>query len=146
MMDAIGPPDRETAHDYGAAAYQILAFLQQQLVTAGVGAVLESNFQRGVSEADLRPLLPKSRAVAISCATTVEESLRRFAQRARTGDRHPGHGDADPAKLAELARDLRAGSYAPLDLAIPTLVVDATAGYDPAQPAIKQWVIDQTGG
>ena len=146
MMDAIGPPDLETSHDYGAAAYNILAILQQQLVTAGVGAVLESNFLRGTSESDLRPILPKSRSVAIYCETTVAESLRRFAERAQNGDRHPGHGDDDPAKLEELERDLRAGCYDPLDLAIPTLVVDATNGYDPDQPAIKQWVIEQTGG
>jgi predicted kinase len=146
MMDAIGSPDSETSHEYGAAAYKILAILQQQLVKAGVGAVLESNFLRGVSEQDLEPILPRSRSVAIYCETTVEESLRRFAERARNGDRHPGHHDDEPEKLAELEEDLRSGCYDPMDLDIPFLVVDTTNDLDPDKATIKQWIIDQTGG
>jgi predicted kinase len=146
MMDAIGSPDPETSHEYGAAAYKILAILQQQLVKAGVGAVLESNFLRGVSEQDLEPILPRSRSVAIYCETTVEESLRRFAERARNGDRHPGHHDDEPEKLEELEEDLRSGCYDPLDLDIPFLVVDTTNDLDPDKATIKQWIIDQTGG
>ena len=83
-MDTLGSPNPETSHEYGAAAYKILAILQQQLVKAGVGAVLESNFLRGVSEKDLRPILPKSRSAAIYCETMVEESLRRFEDDATT--------------------------------------------------------------
>ena len=146
MMDAIGSPDSETSHEYGAAAYRILAILQQQLVKAGVGAVLESNFMRGVSERDLRPILPRSRSVAIYCETTVEESLRRFAERAKNGERHPGHHDDEPQKLEELEKDLRSGCYDPMDLDIPFLVVDTTNDLDPDKAAIKRWVVDQTGG
>lgn len=147
MMDVLGSPDPEASHEYGAAAYKILAILQQQLVKAGVGAVLESNFLRGVSEQDLRPILPKSRSVAIYCETTVEESLRRFAERAQNGDRHPGHHDTDPEKMTELEEMLRSGCYDPLDLNIPYLVVDTTTGdYAPDQATIKRFVIDHTGG
>jgi predicted kinase len=146
MMDAIGSPDSETSHEYGAAAYKILAILQQQLVKAGVGAVLESNFLRGVSENDLLPILPKSRSVAIYCETTVEESLRRFKERAQNGDRHPGHHDDEPEKLEDLERDLRSGCYDPLDLDIPYLVVDTTDEQNPDNESIKRWVIEQTGG
>jgi predicted kinase len=146
MMDALGSPDPETSHEYGAAAYKILAILQQQLVKAGVGAVLESNFLRGVSEKDLEPILPKSRSVAIYCETTVEESLRRFEERAKNGDRNPGHHDHEPEKLVELEQDLKSGCYDPLDLDIPSLVVDTTDELTPDKEAIKQFVIDHTGG
>ena len=146
LMDTLGSPDPERSHELGAAAYAILAVLQQALVKAGMGAVLESNFTRGVSEGDLRPILPKSRSVAVYCEATIEESLRRFAERARNGDRNPGHHDDNPEKLTDLEESLRSGCYDPLDLDIPYLVVDSTDGYNPDQPAIKQWVIAQTGG
>jgi cytidylate kinase len=146
MMDTLGAPDPETTHQYGIAAYAILNILQQKFVEVGVGAVLESNFLRGLSEKDLAPILPKSRSVAIYCEATVEESLRRFEERATSGDRHPGHHDDDPEKLEELERDLRSGSYDPLDLGIPYLVVDTTDDSKPDRATIKQWVIDQTGG
>jgi predicted kinase len=146
MMDTLGAPDPETTHQYGIAAYAILNTLQQKFVEIGVGAVLESNFLRGLSEKDLAPILPKSRSVAIYCEASVEESLRRFEERATSGDRHPGHHDDAPEKLEELERDLRSGSYEPLDLGIPYLVVDTTDDSKPDRETIKQWVIDQTGG
>lgn len=146
MMDTLGSPDPERSHELGAAAYAILAVLQQQLVKAGVGAVLESNFLRGVSEDDLRPILPKSRSVAIYCETTVEESLRRFVERAQNGDRHPGHHDAEPEKLQDLKRDLVSDRYGPLELDIPFLVVDTTDEWKPDRETIKRFVIEHTGG
>lgn len=146
MMDTLGSPDAETTHEYGIAAYAILRILQQKFVEIGVGAVLESNFLRGVSEEDLLPIVPKSRSVAIYCTTTADEALRRFEERATSGDRHPGHHDDDPDKLTELERDLRSGCYDPLDLGIPYLVVDTTNDCNPDRPTIKQWVIEQTGG
>lgn len=146
MMDTLGSPDPERSHELGAAAYAILNVLQQTLVKAGVGAVLESNFLRGVSEQDLLPILPKSRSVAIYCGTTIEESLRRFEQRAQNGDRNPGHHDTEPEKLVELEQALRSGCYDPLALDIPSLVVDTTDGLSPDKPAIKQFVIEHTGG
>ena len=146
MMDTLGSPDPETTHQYGIAAYAILNTLQQKFVEIGVGAVLESNFLHGVSEQDLASIVPKSRSVAIYCTASVEESLRRFEERAKSGDRHPGHHDDDPEKLAELEQDLQSGCYDPLDLGIPYLVVDTTDDCKPDRATIKQWVIDQTGG
>ncbi|MCC6792445.1 MAG: ATP-binding protein [Thermomicrobiales bacterium] len=146
MMETLGSPDSDRSHELGAAAYAILAVLQQTLVKAGVGAVLESNFLRGVSEKDLAPILPKSRSVAIYCETSVAESLRRFEERAKNGDRHPGHHDTEPEKLEELEQDLHSGCYDPLDLDIPRLVVDTTGELTPDKTAIKQFVIDHTGG
>jgi predicted kinase len=140
LMDALGSPDAESSHRLGAAAYAILAAVQRQLLAAGVGMVVESNFTRGRSEADLQPAIAQSRAVAIYCETSVAESKRRFSERAGRGDRHPGHHDDDPRKLPELEVAVRSGDYDPLDLAIPHLIVDTT---DPARidrPAIAAFI------
>ena len=146
-MDTLGAPDPETTHQYCIAAYAILNILQQKFVEIGVGAVLESNFLRGLSEKDLAPILPKSRSVAIYCEATVEESLRRFEERATCGaTATPATTTTTPEKLAELERDLRSGCYDPLDLGIPYLVVDTTDDSKPDRATIKQWVIEQTGG
>jgi predicted kinase len=126
LMDTLGSPDADASHRLGEAAYAILRILQDRLLTAGVGVVLESNFLRGVSEDDLRPAVAHSRAVALYCHTTLEESKRRFTERAERGDRHPGHHDDEPGKLDELEAAIVSGCYDPLDLPIPHLVIDTT--------------------
>lgn len=145
LMDTLGSPDPDRSHQLGAAAYAMMAIMQDRLLAAGTGIVLESNFTRGVSEGDLQPVVAKSTAVAIYCTATIEESRRRFAERAASGDRHPGHHDQAPEKLAELERAMISGAYEPLDLDIPHLMVDTTEGYNPDQEAIIRFVREQAG-
>ena len=60
------------------------------VIDSGTGLVLESNFRRGVSDAELRPLVNRSRAVFVHCTVPDIERRRRCAERIR----HPGHFDA----------------------------------------------------
>lgn len=145
LMDTLGSPNQERSHQLGAAAYAIMAIMQERLLEAGVGAVLESNFTRGVSEADLQAVVAKSNAVAIYCTASLEESRRRFVERAAGPDRHPGHHDEEPGKLEELEMAIASGAYERLALEVPNLVVDTTRGYDPDQEAIIRFVREQTG-
>jgi predicted kinase len=145
LMNTLGSPDAEAAHRLGAASYAVLAVLQRQLLAAGVGMVLESNFVRGISEADLRPAIAASRAVAIYCEPTVAESKRRFVERATNGDRHPGHHDDEPEKVDELEQAVSSGDYDPLDLDIPHLTVDTTNPEAVDRAAIAAFVRAQTG-
>lgn len=140
LMDALGSPDADASHRLGAAAYAVLAVAQRRLLDAGIGMVVESNFLRGVSEADLRPVLPDARMVAVYCETAPEESIRRFAARADGGDRHPGHHDGEPGKLDELRATIDSGCYDPLDLPIPHLTVDTTDPDAIDHDAILAWV------
>ncbi|GAC1701079.1 MAG: hypothetical protein NVS9B6_15550 [Candidatus Limnocylindrales bacterium] len=97
----------------------MLYAVAQSLLDAGVGLVLESNFRRGVSEAELRPLVERSRAVFVHCAVPDAERRRRYAGRSR----HPGHFDA--ALLA--AWDPDATVFGPPDLRLTVIEADGAA-------------------
>jgi predicted kinase len=143
LMDTLGSPNPDASHRLGAAAYAILALLQERLLSTGVGLIVESNFVRGRSEADLQSAIAVSRAVAIYCETTVEESKRRFIERAERGDRHPGHHDDNPDKADDLEEAIESGDYEPLDLAIPSLLVDTTEPESIDRAAIANFIRDQ---
>jgi hypothetical protein len=87
----------------------------------------------------MRPLVAKSRAVQIACWAEEGEIARRVAQRAATAGRHPGHYDAEA--LPDVLARLRAGAYAPLNLAVPLLTVDTTAGYEPSFDRIRTFAL-----
>jgi predicted kinase len=135
LADAVGvPPDVPASMQLGAGAYAVLYLVAQQLLEVRTGLIIESNFRRGVSEAELRPLLAWSDAGLIQCTAAPEIVLRRYAERHERGDRHAAHLDADRA--VALADDLSAGRFEPLNLPIPTLVVDTTDGWRPSYESI----------
>ncbi|MGH2483820.1 MAG: AAA family ATPase [Candidatus Limnocylindria bacterium] len=138
LADAIGPPsDVPASMQLGQGAYAMLYLFAQRLLEARTGLIVESNFQRGVSETDLRPLLAWSDPCLIHCSATPEVVQARYAARHERGDRHPAHLDANRA--AALADGLAAGHFDPLDLPIPTLIVDTTDGWHPAYEDIRDF-------
>jgi hypothetical protein len=92
-----------------------------------------------VSETELQPLLGWSDACLIQCTAVPEVVMRRYAERADRGERHAAHLDADRA--AALAMDIADGRFEPLDLAIPTLVVDTSDGWRPPYEEIRDFAV-----
>ena len=139
LLDALGAPDRAASQRLGAASWALLYAVLDALVGKVPGVVVESNFARGRSEAELRPLVERARSVLLQCETTADEVARRIAARPGTGDRHAGHHDLDalPSVLERLAA---AGAFDPLDLPLPTRRIDTTDGYDPPLPEIVRFV------
>jgi predicted kinase len=125
LFEILGAPDLARSRQLGAATFAVLFTVAAQLLDARVSLVLEGNFRRGQSEAELQPLAARARAVLLHCGAAPAEVTRRYAARRR----HPGHHDT--ARLADLERDLAAGTYEPLALNVPTLRVDTTDGYAP---------------
>lgn len=135
LADAMGaPPDVPASKQLGARSIAMLYLVARQLLEAPVGLILESNFKRGESETELRPLLAWSDPGLIHCTVSPELVQQRYEERHARGERHAAHFDADRA--ADLADDLSLGRYNPLDLAIPMLVVDTTDGWHPAYDEI----------
>lgn len=134
LFDGLGTPDREGSRRYSVAAYRVLYAVAAPLLAAGNGVILESNFVRGRSEAELLPLTARADAALLHCRATAAEIERRYRQRAWSGGRHPGHRDAEA--LPDVLRDVQAGRYEPLALDIPALLVDTSAGYRPDLAAI----------
>ena len=138
LADAIGaPPDVPASMRLGDGAYAILYLVARRLLEARTGLIIESNFRRGMSETDLRPLLAWSDPGLIHCTAAPEIVQARYAARHKRGDRHPAHLDAD--RTAALADELAAGHFDPLDLPIPTMVVDTTDGWHPAYEDIRDF-------
>lgn len=121
LYDTLGAADRAASRRIGGAAYALLCRLADQFLSAGVSLIIESNFGHGIAEDELSPLTERTRAILIHCQAADEMILARYRARATAVDRHPGHHDRDAA--ADVATNLAAGRFAPLDLPIPT-------GYD----------------
>jgi predicted kinase len=96
------------------ATFELQLRVAAELLRAGVGLVLEGNF-----DAQYDPLsrLPPHRPVQIHCTVPPETLRERFAAR----DRHPGHADA------EVLDELRRGAP---DRRSYRLAVDATIDVD----------------
>lgn len=139
MLGTLGTSDLARSRELGAAAYAVLYAVVSRVLEAGSGAVVDSNFARGLAEAELRPLAARASTVLVHCQTSSAEIVRRYVERAARGERHPGHLDA--AALPDLLRHLDAGVYEPLDLQVPTLRVDTTAGYAPGLAEIVAFVV-----
>jgi predicted kinase len=139
LFDTLGVADQDHSIRLSIAAYRLLYRLAQQLLDAGTSLILEANFQHGPSEESLRPLASCARTRLIQCVTSVDEIRRRYdARMAGRTDRHPGHNDA--AALPRVLDQLDRGVYQPLDLGVPTLLVDTTTGYHPSLAAIVVWL------
>jgi predicted kinase len=138
LADALGPPlDVAASMRLGVGAYAMLYLVARELLEAPTGVIVESNFRRGLSETELRPLLAWSDPGLIHCTAPPDVVQRRYAERHDRGERHPAHLDSDRA--AALANDLSAGRFEPLDLPIPTLVVDTTDGWSPPYEEVRDF-------
>ncbi|MGH2459698.1 MAG: AAA family ATPase [Chloroflexota bacterium] len=141
LAEAFGVETLEASRALSAPTFVIFYAILSELIGAGIAVVAECNFSRGISERDLAPLVAMARPVLIHCQTTRDECLRRYVARVERGERHPGH--ADPARIDLMRSDptqLGWEAHQPLDLDVPTLVVDTTSGYRPGFDGIVSFV------
>ena len=133
IVDAIGAPDLAASRVAGRATYAALYSAVATLLQAGVGVVVESNFRRGISERELRPLVARaSSAVIVQCEAPAHVVVGRF--RERTGLRHPAHFDAE--LIAEVEQAASDGTNHGLGLDAQVIRVD-TSGPDP-RPSVAE--------
>ncbi len=138
LFDALGTPDLEGSRHLSVASYKVLYAVLDRLIDGGAGVVVDCNFHRGHSEGQLRPLIGKSTAVLLHCRTSYLEMTRRYERRVVLRERHPGHHDATFSQ--GLLATFESGEYDPLDLDLPTMIVDTTEGYSPDLDAIRAFV------
>jgi predicted kinase len=137
LMDALGAGDLARSKDLGRATFAVLYAMARSHLRTGVGLVLEANFAYGVSEPELRPLLPGSRAALVHCWAPRDLLVERY--RARAPHRHPGHHDL--VRLDGGPWWLEPPATEPPQLGLPCLRVDTSAAWD--QAAITSWVLDR---
>ncbi len=135
---SVADEEVEVSRRLGLAAVRLLYKVAGDVLDAGQSCVLESNFHRGLSEVDLRPVLERADGRLIHCEAPREVILARYQERDRAGERHSVHLDAD--RIEDITSALDAGDFAPLDLPVPTLRVDTTDGYRPSIAEVVRWV------
>lgn len=128
LYETLGVPDRAASQRLGMASFRLLHHVAEQILDAGGGAVVESNYRRGLSETDLARLIGGRPAALVHCEGDPDTIVRRYRERAERGERHPGHHDLEVVPLVR--KDLAAGVYAPLELDIPLLRVDTTTAVE----------------
>ena len=123
LFDVLGWGDRAQSRCLGLAAVGVLDLFTQSHVRATQPCVVECNYKPEAA-AGLIGLQQRHpfRPFQVVCRTDGSVLLERFA--ARTGTRHPGHGDED--LIDESRPQLLAGEYAPLDIGGTLWVVDTT--------------------
>ena len=107
LFDSLGTGDRAWSRRLGAATFELLYLLAERVLEAGVSAVVEANFDADHACPRLEELRKRSpfRLVEVHLAAPEAVLRRRFALRAESGDRHPGHLD----RVVE--RELDAGDH-----------------------------------
>ncbi len=142
LADALSDPlteiDMATSQLLGLAAIQLLYEVARNVIDAGASCLLESNFRRGLAEAELRSLLGDADGRLIHCDAPHATILARYQRRHAADERHPVHLDHD--RIEDLAAELAAGIFDPLDLPWPTMRVDAADGYRPSIAEIVRWI------
>ncbi len=152
LGDALSTSSAAESQALGRATYRLMFHLAEHLLGSGAGFVLESNFSRGLSEDSLRPLVGRAVGVLVHCYVPPAVALQRYEARFRRGDRHPVHFDDE--KIAAARNDgLQAWTRRfaePVDLGLPTLVIDTT-GHEPVPDmasifAFVRAAMDHPGG
>ncbi|CAM3561917.1 AAA family ATPase [Deinococcus frigens] len=111
------------------------------LLSAGLSVVAEGSVhsERGVAE--IGALLPKADAVVIHCTVPEAVSHERFRARAGTGRRlHPAYTDSENLRQMEENPARWAHFAQPVQLGLPTLIVDTGDGYQPELESILEFV------
>ena len=130
MYDSLGKIERAISRKLGETAMRLMYTVAGQILESGHGVVIEANFYKGISENDLSRLIAVSDAVMVHCTAPPEELTERYVERAETGERHPVHDDG--SKVDDLEKELEEGTYEPLDLGIPLILVDTTEDFSPS--------------
>ena len=130
MYETLGSGD-DLEERIDAAALAILFRVVDAHLDAGVSVTAESNFDAHSDVEPFRRIADRDvDVVQVHIGGDTDALVEKFAQRAASGNRHPGHGD-DPSDADELREKLEAGLWEPLDL--PGVLVRADLEDDEAE-------------
>jgi predicted kinase len=132
--------DEATSDRFGSQSMAMLYYNAQRLLDAGVSVLLEANFQADLAEEQIEPFLTMADVRQVYCQLPLELIKERFQERQNRDERHPVHAGIDD--VDQLARDLERKNYGPIELDIPTLIVDTSYGFDPPIDEIVRFCRD----
>lgn len=135
LADTLRVRTLDEATPLGAPAVAMHLHVVAELLQAGVSLVAEANYPRALAEPELRPLAAMARSVLLHCQADRDTSVRRYLAR----QRHWSWFDGETIARAGSAL-IDWDRYVPMELGIPTLLIDTTNGYAPDLDAIIEFV------
>ncbi|HEU0163505.1 MAG TPA: AAA family ATPase [Thermomicrobiales bacterium] len=130
LLDSLPPRDRTESMRLGGASWPMMYAVLDAMIDRVPGVILESNFRRGRSEAELLPRVARCESLLIQCEASWESIEPRIQARENDPHRHPGH--FDQVALPEVKASFDRGEFAPMGLGIPVVAVSTDDGYEPA--------------
>jgi predicted kinase len=126
LFDTLGWSDRRWSRKLGLASWRLLYHVLEELLKANQSLVVESNFRKEFASEELGALQGRYRleVVQVVCKADSDTLLKRFKQRAESGERHPGH--VDHLNYEEFEAVLRRGGWDALEIDSRVLTVDTT--------------------
>jgi RNase adaptor protein for sRNA GlmZ degradation len=126
LFETLGWSDRAWSRRLGIASVRLLFACAQAELEVGRPCLVEGNFRPEFAHDDFRELRQRVdfTLVQIFCTASRETLVRRYAERARAGERHPGH--LESVQTEEVAALFDADVYEPLVLEGMLLTVDTT--------------------
>lgn len=138
LFDELGYAETpEWSHKLGRASYGVLYRVLAACMVASQPVLVESNFSNR-SVTPLQSLLTQFRYRALVVDMTTDDRVRRkrFADRAASGERHPGHHDDTTGPAPQ--------SDAPLALPVETWHIDTTSfdetAYTTLRDRVRTWL------
>jgi predicted kinase len=146
LFDSLGWQDRAWSQRLAGASMDLLFRSAEVLLAAGQPVALECNFKPEWHAPTLRALGERfaCRFVQVVCVAPGPTLVKRFESRALSGDRHPGHADAD--SLDEFRSRLIGERWDALDLTGPVLHVDTTNGVIDVEALVRRIRMVTGGG
>ncbi|MBI4122050.1 MAG: ATP-binding protein [Parcubacteria group bacterium] len=125
LFDALGWSDRAWSKRMGAAAKVLYDLIEGQL-KAGQSFIVETNFKGEFDTPLWQGLLQRFpvKCVQVLCFADGRVLEERFLQRGLSGNRHPGHQDAE--SMDEHGPILRQGKAEPIGIACDVIEIDTT--------------------
>jgi predicted kinase len=126
LFDTLGWLDRQWSRKLGLASWRVLYHVLEELLKANQSLVVESNFRKDLASEELSTLQGRYRleVVQVVCKTDSDTLLKRFKQRAESGERHPGH--VDGLNYDEFEAVLHQGDWDALEIGGRVVTVDTT--------------------
>ena len=138
LADSLGLPRTvEESSRLGHAAYAAMFTLAGRTLDAGGIAILDSNFRKGRSEAELVAVADGRPVRVLHCEADPATIERRYRGRAAT--RHPCH--LDHLRTGDVLSELAVGRYQPMAIGdAPVLVIRTDHDTTPALGPIRSFL------
>ncbi len=126
LFNRLGWKDRKWAQMLGRTSVDIMFYFAETQLEAGCSLILDNSFDPSLSAARFQALKTKYgvETIQIVCNSDRDTLFNRFRERAKTGNRHPGHGDDDV--LDELRTYLAKEQSLVMDIGGSIIEIDTT--------------------